>query len=121
VSILTKRVRFMEHKFINRKSEIDSLEKKWEEKKSHLIIVYGKRRVGKTEIIKQFIKNKPSVYFLADKRTINEQLKELGRLFGAHFKDALLEKNGFTDDMLKLAKQERVYLVNKNELIEMQE
>jgi len=33
----------------------------------------------------------------------------------------LFSKSGFTDDMLKLAKQERVYLVNKNELIEIQE
>jgi len=33
--------------------------------------------MGKTELIKQFIKNKQGIYFLADKRTEIEQLKEL--------------------------------------------
>lgn len=82
-------------KFINRKIELDSLNKKWQENKSHLIIVYGKRRVGKTELIKQFIKNKPSVYFLADKTTSAEQLKELGWLMGSHFHDSILKQQGF--------------------------
>ncbi len=84
-------------KFINRKSELASLEEKWKEKTAQLFIVYGKRRVGKTELIKQFIKDKPGVYFLADKRTHGDQLKELGRIIGRHFKDSILAKNGFSD------------------------
>ena len=84
-------------KFINREDEFNFLEKKWVEKKAELMIIYGKRRVGKTELIKQFIKNKPSVYFLSDKRTTLEQLRELGRLMGGYFKDFVLEKQGFAD------------------------
>lgn len=73
------------------------MESKWREDEPQFFIVYGKRRVGKTELIKQFIKNKPAVYFLADRRTTVEQLKELGRIVGEYFKDDILIKNGFSD------------------------
>jgi len=82
--------------FIDRKKELSALNERWFEKKSELFIIYGKRRIGKTELIKQFIKDKPAVYFLADKRTTKEQLQELGTLFGNHFKDTLLKQNGFS-------------------------
>ena len=54
-------------KFIDREKELKALNSWWKENRAHLIILYGKRRIGKTELIKQFIKNKPSIYFLADK------------------------------------------------------
>jgi uncharacterized protein len=82
-------------KFLDRTQELASLNNKWIEYTPNLIIVYGKRRVGKTELIKQFIKDKPAVYFLADKRTTTEHLREVSRLLGAHFKDFVLEKRGF--------------------------
>lgn len=82
-------------RFINRQSELDFLNQAWASGSSQLIIVYGKRRVGKTELIKQFIKNKPAVYFLADKRSAAEQLRELGRLVGEYFQDDKLIKNSF--------------------------
>ena len=82
-------------RFINREEDLRSLNVKWKENKPHFVIIYGKRRVGKTELIKQFIKDKPSIYFLADKRTELEQLKELGRIMGDFFKDFLLKDRGF--------------------------
>lgn len=84
-------------KFINREKELDFLNQTWLDKKTHFIIIYGKRRVGKTELLKQFIKKKKAVYFLADKRSSKDQLKELGRIMGGHFNDLLLIKNGFRE------------------------
>ncbi|MFH1542416.1 MAG: ATP-binding protein [bacterium] len=94
-------------KFINRQSELGFLNGKWAEDVSQLVIIYGKRRVGKTELIKQFIKGKPAVYFMADKRTPIEQLRELGRLIGEHFKDETLINNGFPQwlDVFKYLKE----------------
>lgn len=83
--------------FINREFELQSLNAKWKDDKSNFIIVYGKRRVGKTELIKQFMKDKPGVYFLADKRTQHDQLRELGRLLGEQIGDSLLIKQGFKE------------------------
>jgi len=89
--------RIIINKFINRKEELEFLNDKWREEKSHLIVIYGKRRVGKTELIKQFIQDKKAIYFLADKRTTKDQLVELGQLFGGHFNDEILAKNGFSE------------------------
>lgn len=84
--------------FINRTSELKILDEKWKKKGAEFIIVYGKRRVGKTELLKKFLgKNDGGVYFLADKRTLKDQLRELGRLFGHKFDDEILSKRGFND------------------------
>lgn len=82
-------------RFINRENELIDLKKRWHSGKPELFIIYGKRRVGKTELIKQFIKDKPAVYFLADKRTMADQLRELARLMAEAFGDTLLLKQGF--------------------------
>ena len=52
-------------KFVNRKQEIAFLEKEYQRDTSSLVILYGRRRVGKTALITEFIKNKKAVYFLA--------------------------------------------------------
>lgn len=81
--------------FINRKKELQSLHALWNSRRSHLFILYGKRRVGKTELIKQFLKNKTGIYYLADKRSSKEQLRELGRIVGEYFDDSILVDRGF--------------------------
>jgi len=82
-------------KFIDRETELKALRDKWAKGSSQLIIVYGRRRIGKTELIKQFIKGKEAVYFLADKRTSSEQLRELGRIIGDMFNDDMVKERGF--------------------------
>ncbi|MBA4317847.1 MAG: ATP-binding protein [Flavobacterium sp.] len=84
-------------KFINRTKEIEAMNEKWETGTSQFFIIYGKRRVGKTELAKQFLKNKPAIYFLADRRNHSDQLKELGRVVGNYFDDKILAKKGFQD------------------------
>ena len=83
--------------FINREIELRDLNERWKKGSSEFFVIYGRRRVGKTELIKQFMKEKPSIYYMADKRSSKEQLRELGRLFGEYFKDDLLFKNGFNE------------------------
>ena len=68
--------------FINREQELKALNEKWQSNTPQFFIIYGKRRVGKTELIKQFIKDKPALYFLADKRTTMDQLSEFGQIVG---------------------------------------
>ena len=40
--------------FIGREKELKFLQDKYDEKKGHLIVLYGRRRVGKTETLKEF-------------------------------------------------------------------
>ena len=41
--------------FVDRRNELELLEDTYKQNKSSLIIIYGRRRIGKTELIKQFI------------------------------------------------------------------
>ncbi|MBI1894037.1 MAG: ATP-binding protein [Candidatus Rokubacteria bacterium] len=84
-------------KFIDREAELRWLEERWGARDPQLLIVYGKRRVGKTELLKQFIRNKPAVYLLADRRPDRDQLKEVATRLGAHFDDAFIGRKGFDD------------------------
>lgn len=86
-------------KFINRGKELQRLDELWDEKGSDLVVIYGKRRVGKTELIKHFLKGKPGVYFLADKRPEAEQLKGIGRRVGEYFKDEIMKDFSSWDEM----------------------
>lgn len=59
--------------FVDRELEIRTLEKEYTKKDSSLVIVYGRRRVGKTTLLSEFMKNKRALYFLAtqEAETIN--------------------------------------------------
>lgn len=81
--------------FIDREKELDFLERLWNNNEPQLIVIYGKRRVGKTELIKQFIKDKPHIYFLAQKISENDNLKILGKIVGDFFNDKILQISGF--------------------------
>jgi len=82
-------------KFIDRERELGALKKFWHEKEAQLIVIYGKRRVGKTELIKQFNKEKPHIYFLAQRINDYENLKLFGEAVGEFFGDDILRRRGF--------------------------
>lgn len=49
--------------FIGRESELNFLEDKYSQASGQLVVLYGRRRVGKTETLRQFCKDKPHVFF----------------------------------------------------------
>ena len=49
--------------FIGRKSELQFLNDAYSSDKAELIVLYGRRRVGKTELLKEFCKNKPAISY----------------------------------------------------------
>ena len=103
-------------KFIDRERELNALEKFWRKKNAQLVIIYGKRRIGKTELIKQFVKRKPHLYFLAQRINEHENLKLLGEAVGEFFVDDTLRRKGFDNwkwffEYLKKHKKEKIVLV----------
>jgi AAA+ ATPase superfamily predicted ATPase len=54
-------------KFINRKDELQFLEERYLHHGFDFIVIYGRRRIGKTELIKTFVKDKPHIYMLCNK------------------------------------------------------
>ena len=62
-------------KFVNRAKELESLEKQYATDQSSLVIVYGRRRVGKTALITEFLKrHSNSLYFLATEESEMQNL-----------------------------------------------
>lgn len=94
-------------KLIGRSDEIATLQEHWNEKGSQLVVIYGKRRVGKTSLIKAFSEHHHHIYFLADKTTEHENLKALGTAVGKRYGDPIVSKNGFRDwyDFFEYLKQ----------------
>ncbi|MFH2085888.1 MAG: ATP-binding protein [bacterium] len=68
--------------FIGRKKELAWLAKTYKQagQTGQLAILYGKRRVGKTELVTHFLKNKPSIYYLASQTTPSQQLESLTQI-----------------------------------------
>ena len=65
--------------FIGRKNELKFLEERYQEQKGQLIVLYGRRRVGKTETLRQFCKDKPHVFFSCTQTTDRVQLMKFSR------------------------------------------
>ena len=61
--------------FIGRKAELQFLEDKYNSPNGQLIVVYGRRRIGKTETLHQFCKGKPHIFFSCRECTDKLQLK----------------------------------------------
>ena len=51
--------------FVDRELEMETLQNEYERDGSALVILYGRRRVGKTTLISEFIKDKKALFFLA--------------------------------------------------------
>lgn len=65
--------------FIGRETELRFLKDKYEEKKGQLIVLYGRRRVGKTETLREFCKDKPHIFFSCTQSTDGVQLARFSK------------------------------------------
>ncbi len=79
------------NKFIDRQEELDYLNHQYFLNKSNFIVIYGRRRVGKTTLLREFVKDKPSVFFVADLTNEKIQLER--------FKQIILQNSN--DDFFK--------------------
>ena len=61
-------------RFLGRDQELSALEREYK-RGGGFVVVYGRRRVGKTTLIKEFIKGKNALYFLATARTSTNSRK----------------------------------------------
>jgi AAA+ ATPase superfamily predicted ATPase len=52
--------------FVNRTAELSLLEKHFDSNRAELFTLYGRRRVGKTELLAHFCEGKRQVFFVAD-------------------------------------------------------
>ena len=55
--------------FVDRAQEMETLQSEYERKGSSLVILYGRRRAGKTTLISEFIRGKTALFFLASEES----------------------------------------------------
>ncbi len=67
--------------FVGRKRELDKLNTLYAGDSFEFAVVYGRRRVGKTTLIREFLKDKESVYYMAVEGTKKENLRGLSAAF----------------------------------------
>lgn len=61
--------------FVGRETELKFLNERYMEKSGQLIVLYGRRRVGKTETLREFCRDKPHVFFSCTQTTDRVQLR----------------------------------------------
>ncbi len=62
--------------FIGREYELKFLNERYASNQAELIVLYGRRRVGKTELLTEFCKGKKHVFYTCNEYTNVKQLKE---------------------------------------------
>ena len=62
---------------IGRERELKSLNERYQSGKFQFLPIYGRRRVGKTTLIKEFIKDKKAIFFTASESGKNHNLRNL--------------------------------------------
>lgn len=84
-------------RFIDREFEMRALEKEYAKETASFVIVYGRRRVGKTTLLSEFAKNKRTIYFLAtqESEAVNRNIfkeKAAEALRNELLSDAVIDK-----------------------------
>ena len=71
--------------FINRVRELAFLEKRYAAPQAELVVLYGRRRVGKTELLRRFCEGKRHFFYVADLGTTETTLAEVAKRYGELF------------------------------------
>lgn len=103
--------------FYCREEELQTMNRRYEKSRFECIVIYGRRRVGKTALINEFCKGKPTVYFSALSASSQENLEALSKAICTcknpdspvaptyrSYEDAL-------DEITTMAKQQRLVFV----------
>lgn len=62
-----------------RKKELENLNQRYKDGNFECIVIYGRRRIGKTALINEFCKDKPVIFFSALNASLTENLESLSR------------------------------------------
>ena len=90
--------------FIGRERELASLNKLYNSDKFEFVVLYGRRRVGKTALINHFIDGKPAIYFMGVESNAKQNLE--------NFSKSIMEyASGYEGDMSFLSFQAALEMV----------
>lgn len=101
--------------FIGRERELATLHKLYASDKFEFAVIYGRRRVGKTALINQFIRDKKAIYFMGVESNAKQNLENFSRSimeFGAGIQAEMTFASfqAALEYVFQLAEKERVIL-----------
>jgi AAA+ ATPase superfamily predicted ATPase len=82
--------------FLGREYELQFLENIYKRDTGDVVILYSKRRTGKTFLVNQFSRNKPGIYFLALPETKKELIKKFSKKLSEFYHDNVISETPFT-------------------------
>ena len=103
--------------FYCREEELRKLNKRYAGDQFECIVIYGRRRVGKTALINEFCKDKPTIFFSALNTTGKENLESLSKSimnFERPNMESTPEFNSYDaalDELTALSKEKRIVFV----------
>ncbi len=83
--------------FHNRIEELDALATAFESPGHDFVVVYGRRRVGKTALLKAFSTDRPHIYFLAAQEAERRQREKFIEQIAAHFDERVPRTDGWDE------------------------
>ncbi len=102
--------------FIGRERELKSLEQLYTSGKFEFAVLYGRRRVGKTALLTQFIQGKKAIYFMGVESNAKQNLENLSKSIleyasGIAAETSFVSFQSALECVFKLAEKDRIVLV----------
>ena len=105
--------------FVNREKELALLEEEWRKEGGRLIVLYGRRRIGKTRLLMEFTKNKENkgIFYIAEDSSRQIQINGLKDRIAEFLNDPLLksleikEWSQLFEYLAKNMPEQRFYLI----------
>lgn len=101
--------------FIGRDRELTTLNKLYKSNKFEFVVIYGRRRVGKTALINRFIENKNAIYFMGVESNAKQNLENFSKSIiehttGIETETSFLSFQSALEHIFKLSEKERIIL-----------
>ena len=101
--------------FIGRERELDALNKLYKSNKFEFAVIYGRRRVGKSALINEFIGEKEAIYFMGVESNAKQNLENFSKSIlefasGIETESSFLSFQAALEYVFKLAENERIIL-----------
>ena len=103
--------------FLCRENELNKLNRRYKSGQMECVVLYGRRRIGKTALINEFAKDKPTVYFPALNANAQANLEALSKaIYLYQYPDATQAPvfpsfDAAFSEITRLAKEKRVVFV----------
>ena len=103
--------------FVGRHQELEQLNQAYQENDFQFTVIYGRRRIGKTSLINEFLKDKKAIYYVALEENAEDNLKRFSDAISIFKNTDQGGKEKFANfeecfkEITRLAQKQRVILV----------